>query len=92
MSKTCMTKEIQPQQYTAKQLADRQPKQHPEAQGDPHGQHLERSPWGTEEESSPWSPGECPLCNQGRGRKAASTAVHHHTKWIGQLESKQRAV
>ena len=52
----------------------------------------ERSLWSTEEESSPWSPGEHPLCSQGRGRKATSTAVHHHTIWIGQPESRQWAV
>ena len=34
----CMTKEIQPQQYRARKQADRQPKQPPAAQGDPHGQ------------------------------------------------------
>ena len=29
----------------------------------------EKSPWSTEEESSPWSPGKCPPCNQGKGKK-----------------------
>ena len=39
-------------------------------------------------ETSPWSPGEHPCASQGK----YSTAVHHHTIWIGQLESRQQAV
>ena len=38
ISKTCTTEEIQPQQYRARQPADRQHQQSPAAQGDPHGQ------------------------------------------------------
>ena len=46
-SKMYMTKEIQPQQYRARQQADRQPKKPPAAQGDPHGQR--RDPHGAQQ-------------------------------------------
>ena len=79
------------QQYRARQLADRQPKQSPAAQGDPHGQR--RDPHGAQQKKVHHGAQESiPHAAKAEAEKPQIQQYITHTKWIGQPESRQRAV
>ena len=64
-----------------------EPMRDPAAQGDPHGE--ERSPWSQKKRRAQEN---IPHTAKAEAEKPQVQQYITHTKWIGQLESRQRAV